>query len=589
VHAAIALAALISVPVLSPLSPLHPDTLRDLDVAGHCVHHGQCLTSGPPTSAIGIMHGGLWPHVLALVQFTHLSMKAFQMAVCVSFVMATLLLAAAVAQLLDRRAAALAAASYLGGLLLMGDHVVLWNPTVSPIPMVLTTIATMLLARDGKTRWALIGGFWLALAIESHVQAAVLIFVVLPAALLWARRPAIAVLGAAAVCALVLLVGSASAFSEAFFRVGRSVAWVHALLPVAGVVACIFARRFARKTERARVVQVLALYVAFFVVGVVAVELLVPAAFVQARYLHVVMPAACALSSYVLISAASRSQHAVRVAGWLAPAVWVLPVLAALWLSRKPAFSTWMLADIETIMREAKLPSRPDRPRSWLDVADCRYMANALQVLGDTPSSTLDDPLMVWRISEPRGMWPSLSGLGGMRVVLDGGETVLVSPLRSWLDRQAATLCLAIPPGGEHCVTFGASDWQNAAARSRSFVAFADRGLAPIMRAPRFRATYRFTVRVHGDDLARWFGVIPSSDDPCGWQMEGTGDQADAGHQRVERSADGTAAVRAFKDFADDACAVREIVSISPPCLLESREAESALRAATSPHAIGVR
>src|SRR5206468_2225131 len=84
VHAGVALAALVGVLALTPASPLLSDTLRDLEFAGRCVH-GQCRTFGAPTSVTGVVQGGLWPHVLALVRFAHLSMKTLQGMVCVSF------------------------------------------------------------------------------------------------------------------------------------------------------------------------------------------------------------------------------------------------------------------------------------------------------------------------------------------------------------------------------------------------------------------------------------------------------------------------------------------------------------------------
>src|SRR5262249_6582534 len=152
--------------------------------------------------------GALWPHLLALARFVHLSMGTLQGAVCVSFSFAAVLMAVATARLLERPAAGwIAGALYLAALLATKDDLGLWDPSLLPVPTGLTTVATMLLARDGRTRWAAVGGFWTAIAIESHVQAVALLAALLAATLLWARRPAAALLGGAAVCAVVLLAG----------------------------------------------------------------------------------------------------------------------------------------------------------------------------------------------------------------------------------------------------------------------------------------------------------------------------------------------------------------------------------------------
>ena len=210
---AIAAAALAFALLLAavPAPPVHPDTTRDFLMAADCLA-GLPWDCGPPTSLGVIVQGALWTRFLALSGALGLGVGAVRAAVfALHAISAGVVLAAARRRVSPAMAAWTAAAWVVVGAFVAGAPL-LWNPSLSPLPLALFYVALLGLVERGALAFAAAAGGLLALAMDCHVLFAALVPVLLAAAGGCARRPAPAVAAALSTLVAVLFLDARAAW-----------------------------------------------------------------------------------------------------------------------------------------------------------------------------------------------------------------------------------------------------------------------------------------------------------------------------------------------------------------------------------------
>ncbi len=233
---ALAMAAFILLELFTPAPPVHPDTSRDFLMAGDCLAGMPC-DRGPPTSLGPIVQGALWTRFVALGLRFGFGTAGVQVGVLV-------LLAAsgAVVELAARRQLSPATSRWTAiAWVVLCAWVTgaprLWNPSLLPLPLALFSAALLALVERGALLAAAGAGAALALAMDCHVVAALLVPVLAGAVAARAREPARAALASAASLAAVLGVDSSNAWRINVATTAAGGAWVPiGLVVVTGMV-----------------------------------------------------------------------------------------------------------------------------------------------------------------------------------------------------------------------------------------------------------------------------------------------------------------------------------------------------------------
>jgi hypothetical protein len=228
-------AAFVLLEIVTPVPPVHPDTSRDFLMAGDCLAGMPC-DRGPPTSLGSIVQGALWTRFVALGRWLGFGTVGVQVGV-----LALLAASGAIVELAARRHLAPSAARWTAVVWVALCAWVtgaprLWNPSLLPLPLALFAVALLALVERGALRAAAAAGAALALAMDCHVVAALLVPVLAGALTACARQPARAALASAAALGAVLAVDSSNAW-RINIEATRG-AWVAVVLVVAaGAVA----------------------------------------------------------------------------------------------------------------------------------------------------------------------------------------------------------------------------------------------------------------------------------------------------------------------------------------------------------------
>ncbi|WP_434426251.1 hypothetical protein [Nannocystis pusilla] len=323
-------------------APVHLDTARDLLIARDCALGGACAGAGPRSSFAGLVQGTTWSRLLELREHLGWDLAAIER-VADLLVACAAALVPLVARRLGAPTNALTWALWLPATLLTIGYPRLWNPTPWPLALVLTFLALLHGARTGGAAALIAAAAALALAVDIHVAAGVLVPFGVFAAAATARRPGLVLSAAGAVFVGVLAASSPGAFAE-----NRAILAPHAAAGSAGLALALAAGLAARRwsaeagPRRARIIAVLACLHYLVVLPLLA---LICGHGLDPRYFApVVTPAALVVSLGLSPRFSSRLQ--------LALAGLVVAGHVGLWAAQRAFDPQFRLVEAEAIARE---------------------------------------------------------------------------------------------------------------------------------------------------------------------------------------------------------------------------------------------
>ncbi|RMG15691.1 MAG: hypothetical protein D6729_12185 [Deltaproteobacteria bacterium] len=325
-------------------APAQLDTARDLLLARDALEGLALHLRGPNASAIGLAHGASWIDFITVVWGASGSVAILEAAVLGTWLLGALSIYGILGRLTPASEAVTAALLFLGAAPLLAEYPILWNPSATPLPVLMAWGAGIALYRHGSVRDAVLLGIWTALAADTHLACSLLFFLALPAVALYTRRrPVLGLLAYVGSVALTWVL-----FSPEALRTNLEILYGRALLwPLLGAGAALFLaglvlrrRQPARPERSAAVWTVLALLLAAAVAAASSSSY-----FFAPRYLLSFLPPLVWAPIAAARAAARRLGR-----GWIVPATG-LP-LAALLLSiaaegRAAGGILWTLRDAE--------------------------------------------------------------------------------------------------------------------------------------------------------------------------------------------------------------------------------------------------
>ncbi|MCY1064432.1 hypothetical protein OV090_06655 [Nannocystis sp. RBIL2] len=487
-------------------APLHLDTARDLLIARDCVLGGPCPGAGPRSSFAGLVQGTTWSRLLELREHLGCDLAAIEH-VADLLVACAAALVPLVARRLGAPANALTWALWLPATLLTIGYPRLWNPTPWPLALVLTFLALLHGARTGGAAALIAAAAALALAVDIHVAAAVLVPFGVFAAAATARRPGLALPAAGAVFVGVLAASSPGAFVE-----NRAILTPHAAAGSAGLALALAAGLAARRwlaesgPRRARIIAVLACLHCLVVLPLLA---LISGHGLDPRYFAPVVTPAALVVSLGLSPRISRQLQ-------LALAGLVVAGHVGLWAAQRAFDRQFRLVEAEAIGRElygrglafGDLYRHVRGPRAFdlvstlaaLEPPDGRVGGQETRdlLIVRAERAALPDPLpSEWRV-----------------VALDDAHAAVIVALAPTLDLARFAVCDA----AEDCTEVTVDVARFAQGPAMQWAARAHAGLAELPRRFAGASTARYHIRRRITDPSP--RIVLFRDDCRRWQLD---------------------------------------------------------------------
>lgn len=585
----VSLGAFVYLEIGYPGAPVHLDTTRDLLMAMDCAS-GQGCDHGPPTSLGVIVQGALWTRFLALARVVGWGSHATRSIVLALHAISAGLMVVVLGKRFARGTALAAAALFVAASAVLLDVPIQWNPSISPLPLVLFHAALFALAEDdprGLRSIALSAGAALSLALttDSHVLYAVLIPPLFAAIAGLSRRPAAALAAAAAVLSATLMIDSRTAWvvnARALVEAGAAVPL--AVLIVGGATAGALSRsRLARLDSSARAV-------AFLCVGAVCTVVMTALLFAGIgpaagrRYLMPAVPAlalgGAMLGAWIVGKLAAEERRRALIGAAMTAAACAALRLATPRLTGEGGFT---LVELETVSREVyrRVPSHREvvaRVR-----AKSPAVISALAIFEPrAPVASPGDPRDEWLLLRRA---PQNTPAPGPRLTLIdlGRDVAILGAVTPRLDRARTTFCFAPRRGvsaEQGCVEarIGHEPEGPATPEERAYPALAAvRDAFPAEMLARFDGGVRQTIRIAFDAGNGEPAVLGLVDGRSGYRIDSVGGvsaraRGDLPGMRVVLPAGAGEVVLAREDGGEP-----RPDRYWPPALLEAPEGDAAL------------
>ncbi len=545
--------------------------------ARDCLALGRCVTSGAQSS-FGPASGAVWTHVVLAVTAAGADTVRLRGVVLVSWAAALATLGAVLARWLRPAVAATTVLLALAALAGDPEPNRLWNPSFALLPDVLAFAATLVAAWSPSRAALAFAGIFLALAVHTHLGAAVLAPALAVVAVLGAPGSArrLAVAAAAFVVACLVVAPGATLLDAAFVQ--RNLprgSFVVAAAMLAG--AARWAGPWFRSASReARAAMLAACVVLPWEAGMYVVQARIrgfpygaaDALPVHHIYAFAALAPAAVLASLALCEALALGARVVpaRMTGPAKIVADVLAVALAVGLvARWPALRTqpsphrsWSLEDVRSLA--AHLDRRgwsPERLAGRLQNAACVETLSNLAAFAGPPSTAPPPPgtqLRVWLL-EARALPARLPD--GMEVLrLRRDRVAVTSALRSRLDADGATYCV-----GASCEPMRAPD-----PRGRGAFLFTRRPGA-WQASPTVPTGVEESLHLALAPIAEDRTLTFVTADRCPWRVlrvEGVDAAMDGARTVLLRGSDRAGTLVLGRSTAT--CAVRDV---APPCFVE--------------------
>lgn len=224
-------------------------------MARECLERGTCISSGMPTSGLGLAHGASWIRVIAYSLAFGNGLRTVQLTGLIFLLGATIAWSIVAWRALSWRAAMFAALLALPTTMATLRYDDLTNGVLAPLPMALYYACTAWFVQSRRLVAALGASLCLAVTISAALGLIILVPFHVALVALGARRPLAAATGAA----LAVVAPFALESSDAAVRIVHRMAWpglvVGALLLVVGIVAAVSAPARSRIAHIAEWVQ----------------------------------------------------------------------------------------------------------------------------------------------------------------------------------------------------------------------------------------------------------------------------------------------------------------------------------------------
>jgi hypothetical protein len=584
-------AALLYYALASHAAPFNLDTTRDILSARDCLettHECDILSK----TSIGLFNqGGLFLHVLALWLTLELPVRALEAALAFFDALSALCVYLLVRRYLAPRLAPITTALYLVTSLYVLDYPVVFNISVSLLPMAACLLALMGLISTGATAWTLMAAVAFTLAADAHV-----IFLMYLPWLLFAvaatdRRPVLATL---LVFVAIAVTGAAQSLSTWLANV-RLLFESSTLLPTFVGLAITFVAGFRLRSHlaeldpRARCAALLAAPTALYFFAYLGARMLLRDA--PPMYVVPALVGLCVATAALLDLAAARLARGAftRQRALLALA---LPLVAAihLWRSDHSGPRFWSMGEVEKV--EQVLYERGYRfadLRAHLQTSRDGLLAalGAFEPRRPLAGATAQDDVLLLRV--PRALLPATIPPTWTLVDLRPGYAAVLRPISSLLDRQHMEACYRPADGTPDLGGCLQVDIASAAARqkiaaaiytARMFLAIheAENTLHLVTMQKQHGSAVRFKVPITApaSGPTRLIEIIPTR---FPWYIEavdGVRVRDELPSTRITVEADGA---RGTLIFAGQAPSVEERHELYlPPPIAETEEGERELR-----------
>ncbi len=192
-------------------APLQSDTCLDLALARDCVDGAGCPRQGEGSSFRDYRHGAGWPTLLAGEMSLGLGATGFQVGMVLLHGLALGLFLWTLLPRLPRHLALCGAALFGAATLTWSEYPTLWNPVLLPVGTATLLAGLVGVLRTGRSRFGALALVGLAVSLEAHLMAVLLVPPTLFVLALADRRPAWMLgLGGAALLGLTWAVSAGS-------------------------------------------------------------------------------------------------------------------------------------------------------------------------------------------------------------------------------------------------------------------------------------------------------------------------------------------------------------------------------------------
>lgn len=512
--------ALVAPPPPSP--PLHIDTSRYLLLAADCASGDGC--QAVPTSIPGLDHEAGGTRFFALLRSLGLSPTGQHLVLVLLLALSTGILAVWVRRRFPGAHALTASALFLAATLATLSAPRLWTPLLAPLPLVVHTIATVGMARTGKTAWAVLAATSLAILGDLHLAHGILAAPFLLVAAASLRRPlsglVLALPAAAGIAALTA--------PETWVLLSSHLTSARVLAALAGALVLLALghagrRRFETLSVDARALTALRVTLVFAVVQLVLASLVLQKP-LEPRYAYGVWPALI-----VLLAAPWRGdpqapgRHEIRARlRTYAPVPAVLVLLA--WLTEGrleqaldcPMVPRYSYADVSVLAGDDALATRPFTrlamrlrgPASWDLISALAVFAVRPDGRADPDDIEGEQDLRVIRVP---GSGAEEAPAGWHELRTDTAR-LWIGPHDAWTRLPWLRGCFPPPNGEEECASLTTASWDDMgdAKSGRSRFAFPS---LPSLEAAADRARRKGDVQVYRVDAP----VVVGGADP--WRI----------------------------------------------------------------------
>ncbi|MGZ3453028.1 MAG: hypothetical protein ACXVEF_25700 [Polyangiales bacterium] len=463
-------------------APLHLDTARDLLIAKNCVLGPRCEGAGPTTSFGGLVQGALWSHVLEARERWGFSIAALERFVDLSLALSAGLLALTAHFGFRRKPTLFMWIAWLVMTVTAIGYPILWNPTLSPLPIAAFHLALAIGARTGKTFALVVAAAALAFSIDLHVAYSVMVPFFLMALVALARQPLLALAYSLALMAEIIALESPGAYRHNLARAAPFTGTLIAGLVVACAIGFALRKPLRRRPAGERPWIVAVSSSLYFVVMLLALSRVGGRA-IEERYLGPVVPPLA-----ILFGAAIE---------WVLPVLLVpigeVAIVIAMLVMRPPKLDQILLRDAEPIARELYAHASFDDLFVHLRGPEAFPLLGTVAALEPprrSGPSGLEEDILVVRSSKgaPAELPPNA------RVIeLGGGSVAIVIRYAAKIDGRQMEVCL---DGDCHAIAVDPADLSGR--HSIGWYARAYPSIGAMLRAfggRNGRMTYRFRLR----------------------------------------------------------------------------------------------
>lgn len=593
----VALLAFLWLDHVNPPFPLLDDGVRDQLLSRDCAELGRCHMIGANASLAGFHHGPIWVQLLAAVRLLGGDTDQERALVIALMAASAATLFTVVWRWLDPAVALPAAVLFAAALGADAYPSLLINPSLAPLPNVLTAAGILCYALSGRSAFLVLAAFALGVGISAHIGAATLGVALVAVALLAGRHPRRAALAAVAVTGATYAISSTAALRAnalALAEPARLAAGATAGLAL--VLGCRWWRpAFRRQSWHGRAIVVGLLLVGPFAVTALWLVVREQHHF-SIMYLHPVLAPAAVLVASALALPCLRAGRTWPPWRWLPTAlglgVAVYVAGSAIAAGVPAALGPWTVADARAI--EAHLVERGWDYESLVfrvQAPACRQLVIGLSMVAAAPVMRAPDTgygnRQVQIVAAPAAAFPPDTG-SLARVALADGRTAVVREVDSWLQPESLRACRI--PGTARAPACAPAQGRILDAIGPQRFLFITRAFPAIHGLevlPPYTARYEIPLTL-GAAGTRDVAVLEPDHGACGWQITGaTGVEVETPlparrvRLRAGQAASGTLALT--RVVGAEGCDAHEADTRYPPCVFEAAPGDPLLALAVAP------